>query len=70
MMPSVFGVRLKHPPSDHLPAQMKIDSFQARRSSDGNYKTMKLAGALFGRVVYSCAPKTKPGSITMAASIS
>ncbi len=30
--------------NDHSPAEMKIDSFQADRSPDGNYKTMNLAG--------------------------
>jgi cytochrome c5 len=30
--------------NDHLPAEMKIDSFQADRSPDGTYKTMSLAG--------------------------
>jgi cytochrome c5 len=34
--------------NDHSPAEMKIDSFQADRSPDGNYKTMNLA-ALFVR---------------------
>jgi len=30
--------------NDHTPAEMRIDSFQADRSPDGNYKTMNLAG--------------------------
>jgi hypothetical protein len=30
--------------NDHLPSEMKIDSFQADRSPDGAYKTMNLAG--------------------------
>lgn len=30
--------------NDHSPAEMKIDSFQADRAPDGNYKTMNLAG--------------------------
>jgi hypothetical protein len=30
--------------NDHSPAEMRIDSFQADRSPDGNYKTMNLAG--------------------------
>jgi mono/diheme cytochrome c family protein len=30
--------------NDHSPAEMGIDSFQADRSPDGNYKTMNLAG--------------------------
>jgi mono/diheme cytochrome c family protein len=30
--------------NDHLPSEMKIDSFQAERSPDGAYKTMSLAG--------------------------
>lgn len=30
--------------NDHSPAEMHIDSFQADRSPDGNYKTMNLAG--------------------------
>lgn len=30
--------------NDHSPGEMKIDSFQADRSPDGNYKTMNLAG--------------------------
>jgi cytochrome c5 len=30
--------------NDHTPAAMGIDSFQADRSPDGNYKTMNLAG--------------------------
>jgi mono/diheme cytochrome c family protein len=30
--------------NDHSPDEMKIDSFQADRSPDGNYKTMNLAG--------------------------
>jgi mono/diheme cytochrome c family protein len=30
--------------NDHLPSEMKIDSFQADRSPDGAYKTMGLAG--------------------------
>ncbi|HTL55951.1 MAG TPA: hypothetical protein VL361_09745 [Candidatus Limnocylindrales bacterium] len=30
--------------NEHTPAEMKIDSFQAVRSPDGNYKTMNLAG--------------------------
>jgi mono/diheme cytochrome c family protein len=30
--------------NDHSPVEMKIDSFQADRSPDGNYKTMNLAG--------------------------
>jgi hypothetical protein len=30
--------------NDHTPAEMQIDSFQADRSPDGNYKTMNLAG--------------------------
>jgi hypothetical protein len=34
--------------NDHTPSEMKIDSFQADRSPDGNYKTMNLA-ALFVR---------------------
>jgi cytochrome c5 len=34
--------------NDHTPAEMRIDSFQADRSPDGNYKTMNLAG-LFAR---------------------
>jgi hypothetical protein len=34
--------------NDHSPAEMKIDSFQADRSPDGNYQTMNLA-ALFIR---------------------
>ncbi len=30
--------------NDHTPAEMRIDSFQADRSPDGNYRTMNLAG--------------------------
>jgi len=30
--------------NEHLPSEMKIDSFQADRSPDGTYKTMNLAG--------------------------
>jgi cytochrome c5 len=30
--------------NDHSPAEMLIDSFQAERSPDGNYRTMNLAG--------------------------
>ena len=30
--------------NEHLPAEMKIDSFQADRSPDGAYRTMNLAG--------------------------
>jgi mono/diheme cytochrome c family protein len=30
--------------NDHTPLEMKIDSFQADRSPDGNYKTMNLTG--------------------------
>ena len=30
--------------NEHLPSEMKIDSFQADRSPDGAYKTMNLAG--------------------------
>jgi len=30
--------------NDHLPSEMKIDSFQADRSPDGAYRTMNLSG--------------------------
>jgi len=45
--------------NDHTPAEMRIDSFQADRSPDGNYKTMNLAGKFVTELGLFMKPENK-----------
>jgi len=45
--------------NDHTPAALGIDSFQADRSPDGNYKTMNLAGKFVTELGLFMKPENK-----------